>query len=151
MISIEIAESLSIPHAVEILQRSRLEATAQKTLQYTSSAQDTSLTILISDDEQLRLLNRQFLGIDEPTDVLSFPAGHIDPDTHTTYLGDVIISYPRAIEQAEVAGHPIEEELRLLVVHGMLHLLGFDHAEPQDKERMWQAQEEILEWVKRDG
>ena len=150
MISIEIAETISTSHVVETLHRACLESAALKTLQYTSSAHDTSLTILISDDEQLHQLNRQFLGIDEPTDVLSFPAGHIDPDTHTTYLGDVIISYPRAVEQAETAGHPIEEELRLLAVHGALHLLGFDHDEPQDQARMWEAQEEILNRVKRD-
>jgi probable rRNA maturation factor len=80
-----------------------------------------------------------------PTDVLSFPAGDIDPDTGEPYLGDVLISFPRAEAQVKSAGHPVEEEIQLLVTHGILHLLGYDHAEPEAKERMWCAQEEILE------
>ncbi len=145
MVSLEIAESISSSLDSEILQRARLELAVQETLRFGSASPEAGLTILISEDEQLRQLNRQFLGNDEPTDVLSFPAGHVDPDTKTTYLGDVIISYPRAVEQAAAAGHAVEDELRLLAVHGALHLLGYDHAEPEDEAKMWKAQEEILE------
>ena len=102
------------------------------------------LTIVLSDDPQLRELNRKYLGIDASTDVLSFQAGETDPDSGAAYLGDVIISVPRAEAQARAADHPIASELQLLVVHGVLHLLGHDHAEPQDRSRMWTAQAEIL-------
>jgi probable rRNA maturation factor len=142
MIELEIADSASVDPA--LLQRAHLERAAQETLRHTSTDPDSGLTLLISDDAQLRQLNRQFLEIDEPTDVLSFPAGHLDPDTNTPYLGDIILSYPRAAEQATAAGHSLEQELRLLVVHGVLHLVGYDHAEPEDQAEMWKAQDQIL-------
>jgi probable rRNA maturation factor len=102
-------------------------------------------TLVLTDDEQLRTLNAQYLGVDAPTDVLSFPSGEIDPDTGELYLGDVIISLPRAALQAATGGHSVEDELALLVVHGMLHLLGHDHADADDKALMWSRQAEILE------
>jgi probable rRNA maturation factor len=144
MIFVEIAETISSSIAPEILQRARLEQAVQAVLHFTAASPDASMTLLISDDDQLRQLNRQFLGNDETTDVLSFPAGYIDPDTNSTYLGDVIVSYPRAAEQAVAAGHPVEDELRLLAVHGTLHLLGYDHIEPEDETKMWKAQDVIL-------
>jgi probable rRNA maturation factor len=86
----------------------------------------------------LRKLNRKFLGIDAPTDVLSFPSAE------DVELGDVIISLARARAQAKHGGHPLIDELRLLVAHGVLHLLGYDHATPAQKRRMWAAQAEAL-------
>jgi probable rRNA maturation factor len=105
------------------------------------------LTLVITDDETVRNLNRTYLGKDAPTDVLSF--GGKSPDFVTTpeaeqYLGDVIISFPRAQAQAIAAGHEVEAELALLVVHGMLHLWGYDHARAEDKVAMWNLQKEIL-------
>jgi probable rRNA maturation factor len=146
MIELEIADSFPLDPV--LLQHASLERAAQEALRYTSTSLDSGLTIMISDDAQLRQLNRQFLGIDEPTDVLSVPAGYVDPDTNTTYLGDIIVSYPRAAEQAAAAGHPAEEELRLLVVHGVLHLVGYDHAETEDQAEMWEAQEQILKLIR---
>jgi probable rRNA maturation factor len=108
------------------------------------TAQDSEVTVLIEGDQRLRELNLQFLEIDAPTDVLSFPSDEIDPETGSKYLGDIIISYPRGLEQANAAGHPVESELMLLVVHGALHLLGYDHAEDEDKKEMWAIQEEVL-------
>ena len=102
------------------------------------------LSVVLTDDQQLRELNRDYLGIDAPTDVLSFPASEKDPESGEAYLGDILISVERAAQQAEAAGHPVEAELQLLVVHGVLHLLGHDHAEPEEKARMWAAQSEIL-------
>jgi len=90
-------------------------------------------------------LNREYLGIDAPTDVLSFPASETDPETGARYIGDILISIPRARGQATAAGHPLESEVQLLVVHGVLHLLGHDHAQAEEKARMWKAQAEILE------
>ena len=106
---------------------------------------NADLSIVFADDAHLQQLNREFQGIDKSTDVLSFPAGHIDPDTNQTYLGDVIISLPTASRQANQAGHTISSEIILLIVHGVLHLLGHDHMSPGEKSAMWSAQDEILE------
>jgi len=105
---------------------------------------DGDLSIVLTDDSQLRELNRNFRAVDAPTDVLSFPASETDPETNRPYLGDVIISVPRAGEQALDAGHALKAEAQLLVVHGTLHLLGHDHADAEEKSRMWNAQTEIL-------
>jgi probable rRNA maturation factor len=103
------------------------------------------LTIVLMDDERIQDLNRDFLGHDATTDVLSFPADEPDPETGRRYLGDVVISFARAAEQAVEGGHTVEAEMQLLVVHGVLHLLGHDHASKGEKERMWTAQAEVLE------
>jgi rRNA maturation RNase YbeY len=96
------------------------------------------LTIVITDDAAIRRLNRAFHGTDAPTDVLAFEAG--EPD----YLGDVIISYETARRNARAAGWRIADELDLLVVHGVLHLLGYDDTRPRARAKMWKRQEEIL-------
>jgi probable rRNA maturation factor len=100
------------------------------------------LTLVLTGDKKVKELNKQFRGIDLPTDVLSFPAE--SREKGTPYLGDVIISVPRAKEQANEAGHSLNEELMLLAVHGVLHLLGYDHSDPAGKAKMWKAQEAIL-------
>ena len=110
-----------------------------------SGAPDADLTIVIMDDASIQSLNRDFLGHDAPTDVLSFPADEPDPETGRRYLGDVAISYARAEAQAHERGHALESEMQLLVVHGVLHLLGHDHAEAAEKARMWAAQAGALE------
>jgi probable rRNA maturation factor len=122
-----------------------LERAAHATLQHESQALDSELSIVLTDDARLQELNREYLGIDAPTDVLSFPASETDPDTGARYIGDILISIPRARLQADAAGHAVESEVQLLVVHGVLHLLGHDHGEPEEKARMWKAQAEILE------
>ncbi len=108
------------------------------------ASKDYELTIVISGDETIQALNRDYLDTDKITDVLSFPAMEDDPETGNRYLGDVIISYPQAKRQAEAGEHAVEAELQLLVVHGVLHLLGHDHAEPAEKTTMWERQAEIL-------
>lgn len=117
---------------------------AEAALRHQSAPEDASVTIVLGDDEQLQSLNLDYLGIDSATDVLSFPADETDPETGSRYLGDILLSVPRAASQAEAAGHTIEAEAQLLVVHGVLHLMGHDHAEAGEKSRMWQAQAEIL-------
>ena len=122
-----------------------LERAARFTLDHESSAPaDGDMTIVLTDDAQLHELNREYLGVDAPTDVLSFPASETDPETGAQYLGDIVISIPRAMLQAQAGGHPLEAEVQLLVVHGTLHLLGHDHAEVEEKARMWQAQAEVM-------
>ena len=121
-----------------------LEKAAQAVLEL-SGVSDGDLTIALVDDARIQDLNRGFLGHDVPTDVLSFPANEPDPETGRRYLGDVVISLARAAEQAAERGHPVEAEMQLLVVHGVLHLLGHDHADVGEKDRMWAAQAEALQ------
>lgn len=139
MIFIEVADTF-----VHVIDVQPLERAAQMTLQHLNIPSDSGLTIVLTDDTQIRQLNNQYLGIDAPTDVLAFPADYIDPESKIRYLGDIVISFPRAKAQAIADQHPIEEELQLLVVHGTLHLLGFDHEERESAHRMWQVQGEIL-------
>src|SRR5436309_12709995 len=90
-------------------------------------AQGRAFDCLISGDAELRRLNRDFRGKDYPTDVLSFPAAP-QPPAPSPRLGDVAISLPRARVQAREFGHSITQEIRVLMLHGVLHLLGMDHA-----------------------
>jgi probable rRNA maturation factor len=126
-------------------QEDLLEHAAHAALEHESQSLDSELSIILTDDTRLHELNLNYLGVNAPTDVLSFPASETDPETGAPYIGDILISIPRAQTQAGAAGHPLEAEVQLLVVHGVLHLLGYDHAEPEEKARMWKAQAEILE------
>ncbi len=121
-----------------------LRAAARAALTHQAASAPAELSLLITDDDALHVLNRQFLGHDHPTDVLSFPSDEIDSATSRRYLGDVAISYPTARRQAKQAAHPVRAELQLLIVHGVLHLLGYDHANAAEKRKMWAAQSEIL-------
>jgi probable rRNA maturation factor len=122
-----------------------LERAANATLEQQAYSLDVELSIILTDDARLHELNLNYLGVDAPTDVLSFPASETDPETGARYVGDILISIPRAQAQAEAAGHFLEAEVQLLVVHGVLHLMGHDHADAEEKARMWKAQAEILE------
>lgn len=102
------------------------------------------LSLVITGDRKLRELNAQFRREARATDVLSFPAGGFSSGVTPGYLGDVVISLPRARAQAKMEGHSLIEELQLLTVHGILHLLGHDHGNPQEKSHMWAAQDSIL-------
>jgi probable rRNA maturation factor len=109
---------------------------------------EAALSVVITDDEAVRELNRQFRDVDAPTDVLAFGSGEegdfVTAPGEPAYLGDVIISYPRAVIQAEEYGHSIDRELALLTVHGILHLLGYDHVDEAERTKMWARQNEIL-------
>jgi probable rRNA maturation factor len=138
VIHIETNPSLQNALAPALFERAALAVLAH-------GSTDGDLTIVLTDNAQLHELNRDYLGIDAPTDVLSFPASETDPETGRRYLGDILISVARAEEQARAAGHAAEAEVQLLVVHGTLHLLGYDHAGAAEKARMWKAQAEVLE------
>ncbi len=120
-----------------------LRNAAQATLIQQRAPTGAELTIVITGNAQLRSLNRAFRDVDAPTDVLSFATDE-RPRPDTLYLGDVIIAYPQARDQAKAAGHPVAAELQLLVVHGVLHLLGHDHYTKAEKNAMWKAQAVIL-------
>lgn len=143
MIYLQIEDVIS-PQGISPVEPAILEKAALQTLKHSDPALQADMTLVLTDDVQLQQLNREYLGIDAPTDVLSFPGGDTDPDTQMLYLGDVIVSLPQAYAQAAAAGHPLEAELQLLVVHGTLHLLGHDHTDSAEKARMWQAQAEVL-------
>lgn len=107
--------------------------------------------VVITDEATVRELNRRYRGRDEPTDVLSFGLGDradasfaLPPD-EPPHLGEVVISYPTAVRQAEEEGHSVEAELAHLLVHGVLHLLGYEHEESEDERIMREREEQILE------
>src|SRR4030043_1034905 len=117
---------------------------AQLSLGRENVTQGSALSVVIGDDTLLKKLNQKYRSIDATTDVLSFPSSELDPDTNSIYLGDVIISLPHAEQQAIAGGHPLEDELQLLVIHGTLHLLGYDHLGRADKKKMQLAQDKVL-------
>ena len=106
--------------------------------------------IVVTDDETVRELNRRFLGLDEPTDVLSFgltgaeEAPFALPPEEAASLGEIVIAYPTALRQAEEAGQAVEAEVAHLLVHGLLHLLGYDHRRPDEEGPMRRREEEVL-------
>jgi len=144
MIFVHIEDSLQLPET-QVIIAAWLERAAVEVLLQSEVSQDAELSLVLSDDKRLHDLNREFLDIDAPTDVLSFPSDEIDPESSAPYLGDVIISYQRATVQAQSSGHDVKDELELLVVHGVLHLLGYDHVELDQKQAMWSVQAEILQ------
>jgi probable rRNA maturation factor len=102
------------------------------------------LTLVFTDEDSIRELNKQFAGVDRPTDVLSFADGNPDFETHRMYYGDVIVAVPIAEQQAHLAGHSLKDELTVLIIHGVLHLLGHDHSNESESDKMWALQDEIL-------
>lgn len=142
------------PRHARALRPATLRSAARAALDAARLRRSVSLTIVVTGDAALRRLNRDFLGIDAPTDVLAFPGGadfsvgperrHAPRSRRHDYLGDVIISLARARAQSKSGSHLLIDELRLLVIHGVLHLLGYDHETPGQKKRMWAAQARAL-------
>lgn len=121
-----------------------ISTTVLAVLKFEDVSQESDVSVVVENNARLQELNNQFLGIDAPTDVLSFPSDEIDPDSGLPYLGDIILSLPKAQAQATESGHSLQAEIQLLIVHGMLHLLGYDHAEDEEKQDMWERQKSIL-------
>lgn len=110
------------------------------------------ISVTVVDNEVIRALNSQSRGIDRETDVLSFPLGEsgeyeVNYVTNALLLGDIVISLPKALEQAQEYGHSAEREIAFLTVHSMLHLLGYDHIEDDDRKVMRAREEEILNYM----
>jgi probable rRNA maturation factor len=120
-----------------------LERAIQTTLER-HDRPDVDVTLQLTDDVSMQLLNHAYRGIDATTDVLAFNQAFVDPETDRLYLGDIIISVETAQSQAIDNKHSLNRECVLLAVHGTLHLLGYDHHDPQDKDEMWAIQEKIL-------
>ncbi|HQE91622.1 MAG TPA: rRNA maturation RNase YbeY [Anaerolineae bacterium] len=143
IIDIQVEEQVG-PLDVEPLR----EAVSQ-TLMQQGVTEPCEVVVVIADDAVLEDLNSRFRGIVEPTDVLAFANDTRGPfagggGQFPRYLGDIVISMDRARAQAEAVGGALTQELQLLTVHGVLHLLGHDHAAAADKAAMWAAQAAIL-------
>jgi probable rRNA maturation factor len=146
---IEVEVDAAFREAVDV---ENLRSAAVATLRH-AALEEGALTVVIVDDEGVRTLNRQYRDIDAPTDVLSFSAqegeelNDLPPELLEemgNYLGDLIIAYPYTVAQAERYSHSVAAELRLLVVHGTLHLLGHDHDIAERQQVMWDAQRQVL-------
>ena len=111
---------------------------------------DAYISLVLTDDAGIAALNRDYRGRDEPTDVLSFPQldavddAMILPPDAPVMLGDIVVSLPRAAQQAREYGHSLNREVAFLLVHGLLHLLGYDHLTPEESREMEARQEDIL-------
>ncbi len=130
-----------------------LQAFAEKVLTLAGAGPDTEAGVVITGQEQIRELHREYMDEDTPTDVLSFPMLEGDSGDFVVapdglrHLGEVIISYPQAELQSQEHGHSTKREVAILLIHGMLHLLGYDHAEPDEEQKMRAREAELLEKV----
>jgi probable rRNA maturation factor len=123
--------------------RARLTRAARRTLR--AERANAALTIYVTTDAEIRALNRKFHATNAATDVLSFPAEVLEGrSAESPNRGDVVVSYDRARVQSRTARWRIADELDLLAVHGILHLLGYDDLTLRQRARMWKRQEEIL-------
>ena len=141
----------------EYPEASWLESVAEKILVAQDADPRAELGMVIVGQERIRQLNLSYLGEDEPTDVLSFSmlpeqtAGDythfVAPPDGIKHLGEVIISYPQAVIQAEEHQHPVKREIAILITHGILHLLGYDHDKPELEHQMRAREAEILSYI----
>lgn len=122
-----------------------LDAVIRRVFQH-ENVEHALVSIIFVDEEMIQNLNREMRGIDKVTDVISFALedGETCIFEELRVLGDIYICIPRMIEQALDYGHSEKRELSFLVVHGLLHLLGYDHMEAEDEKKMFSLQEEIL-------
>ena len=127
-----------------------LRSLAEQVLLAQDVSSNVELGMVITTQEKVQELNRSYRGQDKPTDVLAFcmtpVAGEtfVAPPDGILHLGEVIISYPQAVIQAKEQGHSIKRELAILIIHGVLHLLGYDHEKPEQRKQMRARETEIL-------
>lgn len=137
------------------------EEVAEAVLDYEKCPYESQIELLLTDNEEIQRINQEFREIDRPTDVLSFPMvdfeipadydfledddSCFDPETGELMLGNIVISKEKVISQAEEYGHSVKREYAFLIAHSMLHLLGYDHMEEEERAVMEGKQREILE------
>lgn len=147
--------------SLPFLGRELAEKAAEAVLDYVKCPYETQVNVLLTMNEQIQEMNRDFRGIDRATDVLSFPMNEykmpedfeglesseasFDPESGELLLGDIVISKEKVISQADEFGHSKEREYAFLIVHSVLHLIGHDHIEEEDRLIMEAEQKEILE------
>ena len=141
-------EGVKIPVGVRPLIRKCCSAVLKKE----GICDSCEISVTIVDNETIKELNSQTRGIDRETDVLSFPLGEdgeyeVNYATDALLLGDIVISLPKALEQAQEYGHSSEREIAFLTIHSMLHLLGYDHIEDDDRVVMRAREEDILNYM----
>ena len=137
----------------ECPEASWLRSVAEQALLVQGADSDVELGLVITSQERVKQLNKSYRGKDEPTDVLAFymtSADFIEPPDGVRHLGEVIISYPQAVLQAKEHRHSIKKELAVLIVHGVLHLLGYDHEEPGQERQMRGREADILSQIGAD-
>lgn len=139
----KLAPPEDIEHLIEICTAAALEE---------EGIDDTAeVSVTLVDNEGIRELNREHRDIDRETDVLSFPLGdddgyEVDPDNDAIMLGDIVISLEKAAQQAEEYGHSYRREVAFLITHSLFHLLGYDHVNSEEKEKiMFGKQEKVLD------
>src|SRR4030043_30114 len=140
-INISVKQNLNL-----CLNENRLQVIVLKTLEAEGIVSSAEIGLVITDSKTIQKLNRTYRGDDKSTDVLAFhmtPSTNqktehpfVDPPDGVHHLGEVVISYPQAVKQAQQQGNSIERELALLIVHGVLHLLGYDHELPLEDQQM---------------
>lgn len=125
----------------------RIKSVAAYALKKLGIHPDSELSISLVEESEMETLHLQWMDEPGPTDVLSFPMDEMRPNSASTgpgVIGDIVLCPEFAAKQAEVAGNSLQEELELLTVHGVLHLLGFDHRESEEKRIMFAMQDEYL-------
>lgn len=137
------------PEFAEGADHEHLNEVVVSTVSKEATGETWTLGLLITNDENVRRLNAQYRGENCVTDVLAFASGEdgdgfISPPCLPPHLGDIAISYPRAVAQAAQYGHSTAEELDRLVVHGVLHLLGYDDQTREERKAMWARQEAVV-------
>ena len=135
-----------------------LRTVAEQVLVAQNAGSNVELGLVITNQERVQQLNLSYLGRDEPTDVLAFSAVEeagadlppfVTPPDGVLHLGEVIISYPQAVMQAEEHRHSVKKELAILIIHGILHLLGYEHDKPELKRLMSAREKEVLRQIER--
>lgn len=151
-------DAVKVDEALETL----VTQVVEKALKYEECEDEFEVSISFVNNEEMRGLNLEYRGIDNTTDVLSFPMmefydeGSEESEADEEYieeelvLGDIVISMEKALTQAEEYGHSFERELAFLLVHGVLHLLGYDHNNEEEEKVMFEKQENILKEMKLD-
>lgn len=139
-----------------------IEAVINKTLETENCPYETEINVLLTGNGEIHTANKEFRGIDRPTDVLSFPMvdyefpsdfscvdknpeSYLNPETDELLLGDIMISVDKVYEQANEYGHSRKREFAFLIAHSMLHLLGYDHIDEAERKVMEVKQEAILD------
>ena len=124
--------------------RRRIKSAALAVLKAEGVEENCELSVLLTDDEGIHAINKEFRDVDKPTDVLSFPMGDTDPETGRLLLGDMVLNIARAEEQGAQFGHGTDHEISYLTVHSVLHLLGYDHVDEGDMKRAMRAREKAI-------
>lgn len=161
--TIQYEEECQIPFSFDY--RAMAEKVVTEALDHEKCPYEAEINLTLTSNEEIRVINYEYRNIDRATDVLSFPMLEYDepadfeyledawaecfnPESGELLLGDIVISVEKVLEQAEAYGHSVEREFAFLIAHSMLHLMGYDHMEPEEAKIMETKQEEILNALK---